>query len=195
MTARSKKDKRSAPKADKRALDASVETINEAQLEASTHAVREAALDISTKAISHDPFEVAADAVSEDARGASASEDAPSASVVTMSFDRPPASELDEKVLTPSTKSDKQESTVLQNLFLEWFEFAGMRLSQHVHLIQTLQDCRSLPDLQQAYSQFWQNAYTQYGEETQRMLRMTRGAVDHAARAAHEGSAPQATLH
>jgi hypothetical protein len=35
-----------------------------------------------------------------------------------------------------------------------------------MHLIKTIQSCRSLPDLQQAYSEFWQNAFTQYADDS-----------------------------
>jgi hypothetical protein len=80
---------------------------------------------------------------------------------------------LKENALTESTKLNAQESMVHQNFVQEWFEFVGKRTRQHMHLIQTIQGCRSLPDLQQAYSQFWQNAFTQYDDETRRMLRIT----------------------
>lgn len=211
MTSKSKrKDKRSASKTTGTgAPDTSVETITKAPLGASAHAVREDALDISTKAISHHPFEVPADAVSEDTPGRSTetishdpldapadavSENDPGASAVMMSGCAK-TDELHEKVLTPSTNFKAQGSVVFQNLFQEWFKFAGMRMHQHLHLIQAIQECRSLPDLQQAYSQFWQNACTQYGEETQRMMLITQGAVHGASRVTHQNGAEQATLH
>ena len=105
------------------------------------------------------------------------------------------AGELTAKVLTPSSKLHASEGMPLQNLFQEWFEFVGMRMRQQMHLIQAIQGSRSLPDLQQAYSQFWQDAFAQYGEEARRMMLITQGAVDDAARAAHEEGAPKATLH
>jgi hypothetical protein len=55
-----------------------------------------------------------------------------------------------------------------------------------MHLIKVIQGCRSLPDLQQAYSEFWQNAFTQYAEEPRRMLLVTQGAVDGIPRRAWE---------
>ncbi len=83
----------------------------------------------------------------------------------------------------------------LQNFFQEWFEFVDMRMRQHMHLAQSIQGCRSLPDLQQAYTQFWQNTLTQYGEETRRMLLITQGAVDEASHVAQEIGDTKATLH
>jgi hypothetical protein len=105
------------------------------------------------------------------------------------------AGELNEEVVAESTKLNAQGKMILQNILQEWFEFSGMRMRQHVHLSQTVQGCRSLPDLQQAYSQFWQNAFTQYGEETRRMLLITQGAVDDVSHTALENGAPKATLH
>ncbi|MEH2513356.1 putative Zn-binding protein involved in type VI secretion [Nitrobacteraceae bacterium AZCC 1564] len=181
MTAKSKrKDNKSASKTMvKGALDASAETISQGSLEAPAHVV------------------------SEDVRSATAdvvSEGTPSASAGVILSSCANAGEVDEKVLTGSTHFNAQGinaqgSMILQNLVQEWFEFAGMRMRQHMHLIETIQGCRSLPDLQQAYSQFWQNAYTQYGEKAQRMLLITQGAMDDASCAAHENGALEATLH
>ena len=95
-------------------------------------------------------------------------------------------SELNGSVLNETAKFNAQISTNLQNLGKEWFEFVGARLREDVQLFRTIHDCRSLQDLQQAYAQFWQTAFTQYGEEAQRMLRITQGAADNAAHAAQE---------
>ncbi|WP_424629738.1 phasin family protein [Bradyrhizobium sp. SYSU BS000235] len=103
--------------------------------------------------------------------------------------------ESNENGLTESTKLNAPESMFLQNFVHEWFEFFGKRTREHMHLIKTLQGCRSLPDLQRAYSEFWQNAFTQYVEEPRRMLRVTRGAVADASRGAQGNGAMQATLH
>ncbi len=67
---------------------------------------------------------------------------------------------------------ERTKLTSQANFVDEWFEFVGRRTRQHMHLIKTIQCCRSLPDLQQAYSEFWQNAFTQYAEEPRRMLRI-----------------------
>lgn len=68
----------------------------------------------------------------------------------------------------------------------EWFEFVGMRLREDAQLFQTIHGCRSLQDLQQAYAQFWQTAFSQYGEEAQRLLRLTQGAAEDVARTAQD---------
>ena len=104
----------------------------------------------------------------------------PNASAETISSGFAKASELNENMPTQSTKLNAQVSTNLPNFIQEWSEFVGMRLREDMHLIQTIQGCRSLPELQQAYTQFWRNAFTHYGEETRRMLRITQAAVDDA---------------
>ena len=70
----------------------------------------------------------------------------------------------------------------MQNFGKEWSEFVGMRLREDVQFFRTIHDCRSLQDLQHAYAQFWQTAFTQYGEEAQRLMRMTQGTVEDTAR-------------
>ena len=102
------------------------------------------------------------------------------AAAKTISSGFAKARELNENMLTQSMKFNAQVSTNLGNFIQEWSEFVGMRLREDMQLIQTIQGCRSLPDLQQAYTQFWRNAFTHYGEETRRMLRITQGAVDDA---------------
>ena len=98
-------------------------------------------------------------------------------------------SELNGTVFFETAKFNAQVSTTLQNIGKEWSDFIGTRLREDVQLFRTIHDCRSLQDLQQAYARFWQNAFTQYGDEAQRMLRITQGAMDnvtHAARDMHE---------
>lgn len=95
-------------------------------------------------------------------------------------------SELNGTVLNETAKFNAQVSTTIQNLGKEWSEFVGARLREDVQLFRTIHDCRSLQDLQQAYAQFWQTAFTQYGEEAQRMLRITQSAADNATHTARE---------
>jgi Phasin protein len=76
--------------------------------------------------------------------------------------------------------------TTLQALSKEWTEFVGARLHEEAQLLQTLRECRELPSLQRAYMQFWEKALSQYGEETQRLMRITQGAVQEAAHSAQE---------
>ncbi len=89
-------------------------------------------------------------------------------------------------MLNETAKFNAQLSTAMQNLGKEWSEFVGTRLREDVQLFRTIHDCRSLQDLQQTYAQFWQTAFTQYGEEAQRMLRLTQGAAEDVARTARE---------
>jgi hypothetical protein len=71
--------------------------------------------------------------------------------------------------------------TTLQALGKEWTEFVGARLREDSRLFQTLGECRELPSMQRAYVQFWEKALSQYEEETQRLMRITQGAVEDAA--------------
>jgi hypothetical protein len=95
-------------------------------------------------------------------------------------------SELNGTMFNETAKFNAHVSTTLQNLGKEWSEFVGARLREDVQLVRTINDCRSLQDLQQAYAQFWQTAFTQYGDEAQRIMRITQGAADDAARELRE---------
>jgi len=97
-------------------------------------------------------------------------------------------SEVNETVLSETAKFNAQIGTAMQNLGKEWSEFVGMRLREDVQFFRTIHDCRSVQDLQQAYAQFWQTAFTQYGEEAQRLMRLTQGTVKDAARTAQATS-------
>lgn len=97
-------------------------------------------------------------------------------------------SEMNGTVLNETAKFNAHIGTAMQNFGKEWSEFVGKRLREDVQLFRTIHDCRSVQDLQQAYAQFWQTAFTQYGEEAQRLLRMTQGTVEDAARTAQATS-------
>src|ERR1700751_3217200 len=88
---------------------------------------------------------------SPNASAETASQGTPSASAETISPGFTKADELNESMPTQSTTFNAQGSTTLPNFLQEWLEFVGMRLREDVQLIQTIQGCRSLPDLQQAY--------------------------------------------
>jgi len=77
-------------------------------------------------------------------------------------------------------------STTLQALGKEWTEFVQARLREDTQLLKTLGECRELPSMQRAYVQFWEKALSQYGEETQRLMRITQGAMEDAAHIAQE---------
>jgi Phasin protein len=153
---------------------------------ASAKAISQGTLDESAQAISQSEHDAVAETVRQGTPGVSAER---------MSSARANAGELNEKVLTQGAKFNAQWSMPLQNIFQEWFGFADMRMRQHMHLAQSIQNCRSLPDLHQAYTQFWQNTLTQYGEETRRMLQITQGVVDDASHVADGIGNTKATLH
>lgn len=97
-------------------------------------------------------------------------------------------SEMNGTMLNETAKFNAQIGTAMQNIGKEWSEFVGMRLREDLQLFRTIHDCRSVQDLQQVYAQFWQTAFTQYGEEAQRLMRMTQGTVEDAARTAQATS-------
>ena len=97
-------------------------------------------------------------------------------------------SEMNGTMLNETSKFNAQLGTAMQNIGKEWSEFVGMRLREDIQLFRTIHDCRSVQDLQRAYAQFWQTAFTQYGEEAQRLMRMTQGTVEDAARTAQATS-------
>jgi hypothetical protein len=77
-------------------------------------------------------------------------------------------------------------STTLQALGKEWTEFVEARLREDSRLLQTLGECREFPSMQRAYMQFWEKTLSQYEEETQRLMRITQGAVEDATHIAQE---------
>lgn len=95
-------------------------------------------------------------------------------------------SEMNGTMLNEIAKFNAQVSTNMQSVGKEWSEFVGMMLREDAQLFRSIHDCRSLQDLQQVYAQFWQTAFTQYGEEAQRMMKLTQGTVEDATRNARE---------
>jgi hypothetical protein len=87
---------------------------------------------------------------------------------------------------TALMKQNSKLSTTLQALGKEWTEFVRTRLHEDSQLLQTLRECRELPSMQRAYVQFWEKALSQYEEETQRLMRITQGAMEDAAQIAQE---------
>ena len=94
--------------------------------------------------------------------------------------------EMSRNTLTETAKLNSKLSTTLQALGKEWTEFVGARLHEDSQLLQTLRECREFPSMQRAYVQFWEKALSQYGEETQRLMRITQGAMEDAAHIAQE---------
>ena len=105
----------------------------------------------------------------------------PSADVVSP-FDFSRLNEMNGNMLSEATKLNARLSTTMQSIGKEWAEFIGTRLGEDNHLFQTLHTCKSVPEMQQAYTRFWLNAFAQYGEEAQRLMRITQGAVEDTAR-------------
>ena len=108
-------------------------------------------------------------------------------------FDLTQFSEMNRNMLAGTAKL----SATLQALNSEWAEFIVARLREDSRLMETLGECRTLPDLQHAYAQFWEKAVAQYGEEAQRVMRITQGAAEDVVHAAQERTeikhdAPQA---
>jgi cation transport regulator ChaB len=82
----------------------------------------------------------------------------------------------------------RKMTTTLQALGKEWTGFVGARLREDSQLYRTLSQCKELPSMQRAYMEFWQKALSQYEEEAQRLMRITRGAVEGAVQVAQESA-------
>ena len=93
---------------------------------------------------------------------------------------------MSRNTLTETVKQNSKLSTTLQALGKEWTEFVGARLHEDSQLLQTLLGCRGLPSMQRAYVQYWEKALSQYEEETQRLMRITQGAIEEARHMAQE---------
>jgi len=87
---------------------------------------------------------------------------------------------------TETAKQSSKLTTTLQALGKEWTDFVGARLREDTQLYQTLLACKELPTMQRAYMDFCQKALSQYEEEGQRLMRITREAVEEAVHAAQE---------
>jgi hypothetical protein len=77
-------------------------------------------------------------------------------------------------------------STTLQAVGKEWTEFVQARLREDTHLLKTLAECREYTSMHRAYTQFWEKAISQYEEETQRLMRITQGAMEDTTHLAQE---------
>lgn len=101
-------------------------------------------------------------------------------------FDFARVSEMNGSMLSETAKINTKLSTTMQNLGKEWTEFVGARLHEDQQLLDTLRHCKTLPDIQHAYAKFWQDAFTQYGEEARRMMKISQGVVEETTRAVQE---------
>ncbi|SHI07933.1 phasin family protein [Bradyrhizobium erythrophlei] len=94
--------------------------------------------------------------------------------------------EMSRNTLTETVKQNSKLSLTLQAIGKEWTEFVAARLHEDSQLLQTLRECRELPSMQRACGQFWEKAFSQYGEETQRLMQITQGAMEEATHVAQE---------
>jgi hypothetical protein len=94
--------------------------------------------------------------------------------------------EMNRNMLSETAKLNSKMGTTMQALGKEWTEFVGARLHEDTELLQTLRESPGLPNMQRAYAQFLEKAFAQYGEETQRLMRIAQGAVEEAAHMAQE---------
>jgi Phasin protein len=101
-------------------------------------------------------------------------------------FDFARVSEMNGNMLSETAKINAKLSATMQNIGKEWSEFVGARLHEDQQLLETLRHCKTLPDIQQAYAKFWQDAFAQYGEEARRMMKISQGVVEETARAVQE---------
>jgi hypothetical protein len=110
-------------------------------------------------------------------------------------FDFARVSEMNENMLSETVRINAKLSATMQNLGKEWTEFVGARLHEDQQLLDTLRHCRTLPEIQHAYAEFWQNAFAQYGEEARRMMKISQGVVEETARAVQEQADTSAEIH
>jgi Phasin protein len=113
----------------------------------------------------------------------------------SVPFDFTGLMEMSRGTLTETAKQNSKLTTTLQALGKEWTEFVGARMREDSQLFQTLLDCKELPSMQHAYVQFWVKALSQYEEETQRLMRITQGAVEEAVHVAQEGAEVTGNAH
>jgi hypothetical protein len=107
--------------------------------------------------------------------------------VFPAGFDAAAFIEMSRNTLTGTAKLNSKWTTTLQALGKEWTGFIGARMHEDSQFLQALRECRSVPDVQRSYVQFLEKASSQYSEETQRLMRITQGAVEEAA---HVGQEP-----
>ncbi|KQW21891.1 hypothetical protein ASC80_00290 [Afipia sp. Root123D2] len=101
---------------------------------------------------------------------------------VGSQFDFSRLNEMNGTMLSEGAKLNARLSETVQTIGKEWAEFIGTRLGENNRFFQTLHACKSVPDMQQAYARFWLDAFTQYGEEAQRLMRISQSSVEETVR-------------
>lgn len=100
-----------------------------------------------------------------------------SADVIPM-FDFSRFNEMNGNMLSEAVKLNARLNNAVRDIGKEWAAFIGTRLGEDHHLFETLHTCKSVPEMQQACARFWLDAFTQYGEEAQRLMRISQGVVE-----------------
>src|SRR5262245_6681070 len=70
----------------------------------------------------------------------------------------------------------------------DWAEFVHLRVKEDIAVSQRLMNCQSLADMQQVYSQYFQTAFEQYREQSERAVQRSTSMTD----AVVESMAPRA---
>src|SRR5262245_48133164 len=71
---------------------------------------------------------------------------------------------------------------------MDWAEFVHRRVKEDIAVSQRLMNCQSLSDMQQIYSQYFQTAFEQYREQSERAVQRSTSMTD----AVVESMAPRA---
>ena len=86
--------------------------------------------------------------------------------------------QMNQNMLSDVMKLNARLNNALQDIGKEWAAFVGTRLGEDHRLFETLHTCKSVPEMQQACARFWLDAFSQYGEEAQRLMRISQGVVE-----------------
>lgn len=60
----------------------------------------------------------------------------------------------------------------------DWAEFVHRRVKEDIAASQQLMNCQSLADMQQIYSQYFQTAFEQYREQSERAVQRGKSVAD-----------------
>ena len=93
-------------------------------------------------------------------------------------FDFSRFNEMNGNMLSEAVRLNGRWNTALQDMGKEWAAFVGTRLGEDHHLFETLHTCKSVPEMQQACARFWLDAFAQYGEEAQRLMRISQEIIE-----------------
>jgi hypothetical protein len=103
-------------------------------------------------------------------------------------FDFARLSEMNVNMLSDTAKINATLSATMQDFYKEWTEFLALRAYANRRLLDTLRDCKTLPQIQNAYAKYWQDAFAECGEEAQRMMKVSQGVVEETGRAVQKAA-------